>query len=288
MIKNVQSLKSRVRNYSQKTGVSHQQIIQNYISERFLERVSYSNFKNNFIIKGGCLLSSVMGIDMRTTMDIDTNISGVLFTKETLESMVNTIIDIEIDDGITFHIRAIEEIKETKDYNGFRFKMISNFDNIAVPFDIDISTGDIITPSSIQYRYKKIFEDGYIDLIAYNYETIIAEKLQAILELKLRNSRMKDYYDLYYFAVFRWNELDLQNLKRAVQVTFRNRNSLSDLNNACQLIQIFKEDDTLNKLWRGYQETHSYAKQILFVDVIESIEKIVLTINQEIKDFQEI
>lgn len=288
MIKNIQSLKSKVRNYSQKTGVSHQQIIQNYIFERFLERVSYSNYKYNFIIKGGCLLSSVMGIDMRTTMDIDTNISGVTFTKETLEGIVNTIIDIDIDDGITFHIRTIEEIKETKDYNGFRFKMISNIDNMVVPFDIDISTGDIITPNSIQYRYKKVFEDGYIDIIAYNYETIIAEKLQAILELKLRNSRMKDYYDLYYFAVFRWNELDLQDLKRAVQVTFSNRNSLSDLNNAYQLIKIFKEDDTLNQLWKGYQETHNYAKQILFVDVIESLEKIVLTINQEIKEFQKI
>lgn len=123
MIKNVQSLKSQVRNYAQIFGVSHQQIIQNYMFERFLERVSYSNFKNNFIIKGGCLLSSVMGLDMRSTMDIDSNITGILFNVDMIKDILNSIINIELNDGVIFQVKSVQEIKENKEYMGYRFKM---------------------------------------------------------------------------------------------------------------------------------------------------------------------
>lgn len=272
MIKNVQSLKSQVRNYAQIFGVSHQQIIQNYMFERFLERVSYSNFKNNFIIKGGCLLSSVMGLDMRSTMDIDSNITGILFNVDMIKDIINSIINIELNDGVIFQVKSVQEIKENKEYMGYRFKMNAIFENLIVPVDIDISTGDIITPKAIHYQYKKLFEDDYIDLMAYNYETIIAEKLQIILELKLRNSRMKDYYDLYYFAIFKWNKVELSLLIDAIDKTFTNRNSLNDLVNAQELIHIFRDDETLNHLWKKYQQSHHYAVGITFNNVIEAIE----------------
>lgn len=286
MIRNVQSLKSKVRNYAQMMNVSHQQIIQSYMFERFLERVSYSEFKNNFIIKGGCLLSSVMGLNVRSTMDIDTNIIGIHFQIDVINNIINSIMKIERDDGVSFQIKYIQEIKENKEYMGYRFKMIAVFENMKVPFDIDISTGDIITPKAIHYQYKKLLEDGYIDLMTYNYETIIAEKLQTVLELKLRNSRMKDYYDLYFFISFKWSEVNITNLIQAIEITFTNRRSMDDLSNALQLLYIFKEDETLNNLWEKYQMTHSYAMNISFSRIIDAVEKIVLTIYTNNKDIE--
>ena len=162
---------------------------------------------------------------MRTTMDIDVNITGMNFEKSAIEEMINKIIFIDINDNVTFEIDKNKPIKEDNEYGGYRFKVIAKLSNLRIPFSIDISTGDLITPRAIEYNYKTILEDENISLYTYNYETIVAEKLETVLKRNTANSRMKDYYDLYYFATYRWNDIDISTLKNAIAITFKNRNS---------------------------------------------------------------
>lgn len=223
MISSVQSLKDRARNFAKNNNLTVQQVLQNYMFERFLERLSKSKYKDNFVIKGGLLLSSIMGIDLRTTMDIDTNVTGIDFSKDEIENILKEIINIDIADGVILTIDKIEDIKEDNEYGGFKFKIIAIYSNLRIPFHIDVSTGDIVTPRAIEYKYKRLLEDEYIPICTYNIETIIAEKLQTVLWRKIANSRMKDYYDLYYFVTYKWKEVDIEILKRAIRTTFDKR-----------------------------------------------------------------
>lgn len=275
MIKNIQSFKGKVRKLSQETGLSHNQIIQNFMFEKFLDRLSLSNYKNNFIIKGGCLLSSIMGIDMRTTMDIDTNITGLPFTLENITEMISEIINTDIDDNVSFQIVSIEEIKEQQEYDGYRFTLLCKFENIKVNFHIDISTGDIITPRAIEYSYKKILENEYISVMAYNNETILAEKIQSILDKKIGNSRMKDFYDIYYFVNYRYSDLNLEYLKDAIIKTFNHRDTFDDIQRSDTILSEIGEDAFMNQLWDNYSKKYNYANNIRFADCISSIKKII-------------
>lgn len=159
---------------------------------------------------------------MRTTMDIDANITGMNFEKSAIEEMINKIIFIEIDDNVVFEIDKNIPIKEDNEYGGYRFKLIAKLSNLRIPFSIDISTGDLITPRAIEYNYKTILENENISLYTYNYETIVAEKLETVLKRNTANSRMKDYYDLYYFATYKWNDIDITTLKTAISTTLLN------------------------------------------------------------------
>ena len=217
------------------------------------------------------MLSSIMGIDIRSTMDIDANITGVNFDLSEIQKMINTIVNISIDDGVTFEIEKSEPIKEDNEYGGYKFKIIAQYSNLIIPFFIDISTGDVITPRAINYQYKKILEDSFIELYTYNNETILAEKLETVLKRNVANSRMKDYYDIYYFANNKWEEIDKALLKKAILKTFQHRNSENELENRNNIISDIFESDHLRKFWKEYQVTHSYAKNISFEDTINAI-----------------
>lgn len=215
---------------------------------------------------------------MRTTMDIDVNITGMNFGKSAIEEMINKIIFIDIDDNVTFEIDKNKPIKEDNEYGGYRFKVIAKLSNLRIPFSIDISTGDLITPRAIEYNYKTILEDENISLYTYNYETIVAEKLETVLKRNTANSRMKDYYDLYYFATYRWNDIDISTLKNAIAITFKNRNSQEYLEKFKTIISNILEDESLIARWDKYRKEHEYAKDIKFEDTISAIEKIYNTL----------
>ncbi len=168
-------------------------------------------------------------------------------------------------------LEKIEEIKEESEYGGYRIKLIGNLENLKIPFHIDISTGDIITPRAIEYKYEKLLEDDYIEIYTYNQETVIAEKLQTILLRKIANSRMKDYYDLYFFVNSKWQEIDKKILKQAIKATFQQRNSIEDLENREKIINTIEKDKTLIQSWKDYQVKHLYAKSIKYDDVIKAI-----------------
>lgn len=281
MINNVQSLKDRAKNFAKQNNLLVQQVLQNYMFERFLERLSYSQYKSKLVIKGGLLLSSIIGVNLRTTMDIDADIVGMNFEENEIKQLILDIINIEINDNVQIIFISIEDIKENSEYGGFKIKLLGKISNLEIPFHIDISTGDIITPKAIEYSYKKILEDEYIEIYTYNQETIIAEKLQTILSRKIANSRMKDYYDLYFFVNFKWQEIDKNILKQAIKATFQKRNTEGDLKNIDEILDTIEKDKTLINLWEDYQKEHNYANKIKYDEVIKGIRFISHEINKE-------
>lgn len=239
--------------------------------ERILARISRSQYYDNFILKGGLLLSSISGIQSRTTKDMDTMLRGLEFEKEKLRAVLEEILSIDANDGITFEILGIEEVRIEDYYGGLRFKINGLLDNIRNHLSIDVSTGDVITPNEIIYQYKMIFEDEYILIKSYNSETILAEKFQTVLESNGAKGRMKDFYDIWYFVNFRWDVIDFDLLNKAVFNTFTQRDSILDLNRIEEIMDIILNSSILRKRWNEYSSKHNYTKDVSFGNVINSL-----------------
>lgn len=275
MIKNAKSLMDKSRNLARKCNITTNEVLQNYMFERILERLSISKYKNNFILKGGLLLSSIMGIDIRTTMDMDTCIKGITLTDDELYQVLNEILSIDVGDNVKFEIKNSKPIREEDDYGGLRYNIVALFDNIRLNLSIDIATGDLITPKEIEYTYKMMFEERNLKLMTYNIETIIAEKFQTIISRNILNSRMKDYYDLYY--LLKNKEFSNKNLKEAINKTFSKRDTeIESINN---VISEIEKSDFVKELWTNYAKKYSYAKDIKFDLIINSIKNITKFLN---------
>lgn len=271
MIKNAKSLMDKAKNLANKNGITTNEILQNYMFERILERLSVSKYKYNFILKGGLLLSSIMGIDTRTTMDMDTAIKGINLTDEKLYKVLNEILNIDVNDGVTFEIRNSEPIREEEDYGGLKYNLIAHFENLRVDLSVDIATGDVITPKEIEYEYKMMFEDRNLKIMAYNIETIIAEKFQTVISRGILNSRMKDYYDLYYLITYK--TYSKENLSLAIERTFEKRETQKE--DIKKTILEIEKSDFIKELWDSYRKKHRYAEEIEFEEVIEAIREII-------------
>ena len=267
MIKNARSLMDKVNNLAKKCDITTNEVLQNYMFERILERLSVSKYKYNFILKGGLLLSSIMGIDTRTTMDMDTSIRGIELSNEELYEVLNEILSIDVNDGVKFVIRNSEPIKEDDDYGGLKYNLLAQFDNLRVNLSMDIATGDIITPREIEYNYKMMFEDRSLKVMTYNIETIIAEKFQTVISRGVLNSRMKDYYDLYYLITNK--ECSKENLKLAIEKTFKQRET--EIESIDKGMSEIEKSDFIKDLWEAYCKKHKYANSIEFNTMIEKI-----------------
>lgn len=270
MIKNAKSLMDKLKNLAKTCNITANEALQNYMFERILERLSISKYKNNFILKGGLLLSSIMGIDIRTTMDMDTCIKGITLTDEQLYQVLQEILSIDVEDNVSFEIKNSEPIREEDNYGGLRYNIIAKYEHLIVNLSIDIATGDAITPCEIEYDYKMMFEDRSLKIMTYNIESIIAEKFQTVISRGILNSRMKDYYDLYYLITYK--DFSMGNLKNAITKTFEKREtSIDDID---KVIEEIKNADFLRDLWRNYSTHYQYANDIEFDQVINAIEKI--------------
>lgn len=267
MIKNAKSLMYNAKNLAKKNNITTNEVLQNYMFERILERLSISKYRYNFILKGGLLLSSIMGIDTRTTMDMDTSIKGIDLTDERLYEVLNEILSVDVKDGVRFVIKNSKPIREEDDYGGLKYNLEALFNNLRVNLSVDIATGDLITPREIEYNYKMMFEDKEIKILAYNIETIIAEKLQTVISRSVLNSRMKDYYDLYYLITN--IEYSKDNLKLAIEKTFDRRETSMKL--IVSTISEIEESDFINDLWESYRKKHKYASNIEFKKIIKKI-----------------
>ena len=197
MIKTARQLKDLIRNLSKKNAADAQILMRNYMMERFLERISLSSYRDKFILKGGMLVAAMVGLDARSTMDLDATVKGANVSVEDVENMMAEIIAVPIDDGVTFQVKNISEIMDEAEYPGIRVTMTTLFDGVRTPLIIDISTGDAITPKEVRYSFKLMLEDRSIDVWAYNLETVLAEKLETIITRTTTNTRMRDFYDLY-------------------------------------------------------------------------------------------
>ena len=222
-MKNAMQLKAYVKNLAKEKKISAQIVLQNYMLERLLERISVSKYHDNFILKGGFLLAAMVGLDTRATMDMDATIKGLPVTKETISGMFVDICKIHIDDDINFEFSGIDDIREDDEYGGYRVSLTGNYPPMAVPLKIDITTGDKITPREMVYSFNLMFEERSINVLAYTVETILAEKLETIISRGNQNTRQRDYYDVYILNTLQKQNIDNQILKEAFAATVKKR-----------------------------------------------------------------
>ena len=274
MIKNRDSLKAKASNLSKKTNIPNKYLIQNFMFEALLKRISKSKYKDKFIIKGGLLLSSIFGINLRSTMDLDTTIKGLPLDRETITKVINEIISIDLDDNVNLEIENIKDIREEELYSGFEVNLKAEFDGLKTNLMIDITTGDVITYKEVEFKYNTLFDNETINIMTYNYETIIAEKFESIISRNIDNTRMKDYYDLYMFVNLKWNDINKDTLRKAIINTSKARETLDYIDNANKYIELISDDSRLKALWNNYQNNYEYAKDIEFIDTINAIKVI--------------
>ncbi len=274
MIKNRDSLKAKASNLSKKTNIPNKYLIQNFMFEALLKRISKSKYKDKFIIKGGLLLSSIFGVNLRSTMDLDTTIKGLPLDRETITKVINEIISIDLDDNVKLEIENIKDIREEDLYSGFEVNLKAEFDGLKTNLMIDITTGDVITYKEVEFKYNTIFDNETINIMTYNYETIIAEKFESIISRNIDNTRMKDYYDLYMFVNLKWNDINKDTLRKAIFNTSKARETLDYIENANKYIEFISDDSRLKSLWNSYKNNYEYAKDIEFEDTIKAIKAI--------------
>lgn len=272
-------IKGRIKNLAEKNGADPRVLMRMFMMERFLERVAESEYQENFVIKGGILVSSMVGVSMRSTMDIDTSIRNRDLSLENALETVKKISDIHINDGVGFEIRKAENIMDDMEYPGIRISMDATLEKMPTPIKLDISTGDVITPRAIEYQYPLMLEDRTIKLWTYNLETVLAEKIQTILVRERANTRMRDFYDVYTLLNIYGQRIDKAVLKAAYEATCRKRGSTSLFGREAELVRNIEEYPMLARLWEEYRQKHAYVSEITYQQTIDSLRKVVLLLN---------
>ena len=268
---NSMQLKAKLKNISKK-NVDFNTLLRLYMYDRFIERLSVSKYKDNFILKGGFYLSTLFGVENRSTMDIDTAFRNANFNEETIVKMIKEIVSIEMDDNAKLSYLGITPIRDEDEYGGFRVDIQIEIDNIKEKFHIDIATGDPITPKEINYKYKPILGDRYVKLWAYNIETVLAEKIETILSRVELNGRMRDFYDIYLIYTRDWDNVNLEDFVKAIEKTFYKREYVGEPSIAIDLIM---DSDILKERWKSYQKRYEYARNIDFDEILICLKKII-------------
>lgn len=274
MIKTSRQLKDKVRNMSGSESGKAQTLIRNFVMERFLERVSMSKYRENFILKGGMLVASLIGLDMRATMDIDTTVRSLPLTIPEAEKVINEIISIPLEDGIKFKITRASDIMEEHDYLGIRFMLTAQIDRLRQDVKIDISTGDVITPAAVMYSYKLMFEDRSIPLYTYNIETLLAEKLETVMARGTANTRMRDFYDIHVILEQEKDSISTENLNKAFEATSRSRHTSEMIPRIYEVLDEIRQSKSMEKDWNNYKRNSFFVGELGWQDVIESTEKL--------------
>lgn len=270
-MKNAMSLKAIVKNLAKEKKISAQLVLQNYMMERFLERMSISEYKDKFIIKGGFLIASMVGLDTRATMDIDATIKNYPVNEDTIRQMIEDICSINIEDDILFEFKSIGEIREGDEYTGYRAAVVAKYPPMAVPLKLDITTGDKITPREIEYKYKLLMEDRTINVLAYNLSTILAEKLETVISRGEQNTRPRDYYDIYILSKLRHDEIDYDALKMALDATVQKRGTVGIFEQYHEIISNVQKSEVMNHQWKNYKNEFEYATEIGFEEVCAAV-----------------
>ena len=272
---NSEQLKNLIRNKANGDSNLSLQFYQLFYFERLLERISLSKYKNSIIIKGGFLLTSIIGEDDRTTKDMDATIKGLPLNQKEVEKVFKNIISIKINDDVKFEIESIKDIRLEDEYGGFRVLLRATLDSNRTFVAVELTTGDAITPSEISYNYKSIFDDKTINVYSYNIETVIAEKFQTIISRGVLNTRLKDFYDMYKLMSMSSIIIDKNILNKAIRNTFERRNTKFDIEYFKEVVDSIKDDDYMIKLWNDYSNKNHYTEGIEFDDTIDSVVKII-------------
>lgn len=258
-----------------------QRYFQLFYFERILERISKSKYNGKIILKGGLLLTSLIGDDDRTTKDMDATLKGIPLNKETLEEVFNNIFSICLEDGVSFELISIKDIRLEDQYGGYRLNILSKLDNNKTYITVELTTGDEITPREMKYSYNCIFEDKRIPIMAYTIETVLAEKFQTIMSRGILNTRLKDFYDIYVLMNLKVCDIDNKILVSAINNTFKKRETLLDINEFNMIIEELENDRNIKRQWMEYQDKNSYAKDIKYEYTITAIKQIVNILESE-------
>lgn len=277
-----ENLKIKIKTKAHENNLEPQDIMQMYFFERLLYRISMSKYKNNFILKGGLLLSAIFGDDRRTTKDMDTMIKGLPLDTKELENIINEIININCEDDISFKIKNTKEIRLIDKYGGLKVNLIGFKEHLQVPLSIDITVGDPITPRELEFKYKCMFDDSYIRIMAFNKETIIAEKFETFITDNIMNTRAKDFYDLYILLTRFYDEINKDTLVKAIKNTFKRRGTNFDVEKIVKTFNLIKDSDKLRQNFKKYKNKKSYVENIDYDDVMESIILIVELLEKEV------
>ena len=267
-------LKGKIKSLAKNKNADARILMRLYMMERFLERISRSPYADDFVIKGGILVTSMLGIAQRSTMDIDTSIRNFNLTENDALQIAKEIGEINLDDGVTFEIKHAERIMDDMEYPGIRLAADAISDGMITPIKIDISTGDAITPRAIEYQYKLLLEDRSIRLLSYNLETVLGEKLQTILVRGVLNTRMRDFYDVYTLLLRYRRDVDIDVFREAFAATCRKRETVGLIHAGQKIIQGIRDDGNLRKLWEAYCRKYSYVADISYEKVMDSIVKL--------------
>lgn len=273
-MKNAMQLKAVIKNVAKDKHISAQLVMQNFMLERLLERISVSEYRNNFILKGGFLIAAMVGLDTRATMDMDATIKGLSVNEESVKKMFLSICQIDLQDDVSFEFRKIGKIREGDDYTGYRVSLSANYPPMAVPLKLDITTGDKITPKEIEYQFKLLLEDREISVLAYNMETVMAEKLETIVSRGDQNTRPRDYYDVYILAKLHSKNIEKSVLKEAIEATAQKRGSLEILKKYRNIMNIVRNSSAMRIQWQTYQKDFEYAQDVGFDEVCDVVVQI--------------
>lgn len=250
--------------------------------ERILERISKSKYNGKIILKGGLLLTSLIGDDDRTTKDMDATLKGITLNKQILEEVFNEIFSININDGVSFELVSIKDIRLESQYGGYKLNILSKFDNNKTFIAIELTTGDEITPMEMKYGYSCIFEDKTIPIMAYTLETVLAEKFETIISRGVLNTRLKDFYDIYILMNLKLSHIDKKILALAIFNTFKKRETVLDINEFNIIIEDLENDRNIKRQWNEYKLKNNYAKDIKYEDTIKSIKMIIQILEKEL------
>lgn len=269
-----EQIKGRIKSVAKQNNADARTLMRIYMMERFLERLAQSEYRDNFIIKGGILVTAMIGVAHRSTMDIDTSMKNLNLSAEDVLRVVNQVKDIDLDDGVSFDVKDVSNIMDEMEYPGIRVTMNANVGRLITPLKIDISTGDVITPRAIEFNYDLLLEDRSISLWSYNLETILAEKLQTVLARGILNTRMRDFYDIRMLLDTYEDKVNKVVLKEAFAATCNKRGTDHLQEQAEEIIKIIEADEQLQVLWRAYQKKYSYAAEIDYASVINGVRKL--------------
>lgn len=269
-----EQIKGPIKSVAKQNNADARTLMRIYMMERFLERLAQSEYRDNFIIKGGILVTAMIGVAHRSTMDIDTSMKNLNLSAEDALRVVNQVKDIDLDDGVSFDVKDVSNIMDEMEYPGIRVTMNANVGRLITPLKIDISTGDVITPRAIEFNYDLLLEDRSISLWSYNLETILAEKLQTVLARGILNTRMRDFYDIRMLLDTYEDKVNKVVLKDAFAATCNKRGTDHLQEQAEEIIKIIEADEQLQVLWRAYQKKYSYAAEIDYASVINGVRKL--------------
>ncbi len=278
---NYNELFEKSKELAKKSGLTQLELYQRFMFERILERISVSKYSSNFILKGGLLLSAMLGIQSRSTRDMDISIKGFDISKEKMLAILNEILSIDVNDKVKFKVVYITDIRENDEYGGNKYHLIGKLENLKVALEIDISTGDEITPRELNYEYHSLFENKKIYIDSYNIETILAEKIETILRRGKYNARMKDYYDIYFFLSKLKSEINVNIFRHALENTIMQRDSAEYLKDYHKILDELLINDRIHKNWNNYKDKTKYAENIDFDDIINIL---VTFLNNNLKE----